>query len=61
METTGVGLDYAGIDGEALAADQTRRHAATDNFLEDSAQDIALAEPAVTAHREGRMVGNLVL
>ncbi len=52
---------HRGIDRKALAADQPRRHAAADNLLEDLAQDIALAETAVTVHREGRMVGNLVL
>ncbi len=66
LETAGIGLDHAGvhggvhggvqggIHGKALAADQSRRHAAADNLLEDLAQDIALAEAAVAVHREGR-------
>ncbi len=61
LETAGVRFDHRGIHRKALAADQPRRHAAADHLLEHLAQDIARAEAAVAVHREGRMVGNLVL
>ena len=61
LETAGVGLDHAGIDREAFAADQARGHARRNHLFEDLAQDIAVAEPAVPVDREGRVVGDLVL
>ncbi len=41
--------------------DKACRHATAHDLLEHLAQDIAVAETAVTVHREGRMVRNLVL
>jgi len=52
----GVGLDHAGIDCEALAADQSLVDAALDRRLEHLAQQVAVAETAVPVLREGRMV-----
>ncbi len=61
LKAAGIGLDHRGVHGKALAADQPRRHATADNLLEHLAQDIAVAKAAVAVHREGRMMGNLVL
>jgi hypothetical protein len=49
----GVGGDQAGVDGEALAADQAFGHAAAHDGLEQLAQQIALAEAAVAVLGEG--------
>ena len=57
----GVGLDQAGIDREAFAADQPFRDATPDGRLEQLAQEIALAEAAMTVLREGGMVGHTAL
>jgi hypothetical protein len=52
----GVRADQAGVDGEALAADQALGHAPPDHALEELAQQIALAEAAVPVLGEGRVV-----
>src|SRR6202011_3871490 len=52
----GVGLDHAGIDREALAADQPLGDAALYGRLKHLAQQVAVAEAAVPVLREGRMV-----
>src|SRR5215472_19081261 len=52
----GVGLDHAGVDREALAADQPLIDAALHCRLEHAAQQIALAEATVPVLREGRMI-----
>ncbi len=54
----GIGLDQAGIDREAIAADQPFGHAALDHRLEHLTQQIAIAEAAMPVLREGRMVRN---
>ena len=51
----------AGIDHNALAADQARFHAAADHPLEHLAQGIAVVGTAVAVHRERRMVRDPVL
>ena len=53
--------DQAAVNGEAITADQPFRHASADDRLEHAAQQVALAEAAVPALREGRMIGNLPL
>lgn len=52
----GIGLDQATIDGKALATDQPFGDAAGEHTLEQAAQEIAVAEAAVTILRKGRMV-----
>lgn len=52
----GVGADQAGIDREALAADQPFGHAAAHRRLEHLAQQIAVAEAAVSVPGEGRVI-----
>ncbi len=61
LEAAGVGLDHRGVHRKALAADQSRRHAAADHLLEHLAQDIALTEAPVAVHRKRRMVRDPVL
>jgi hypothetical protein len=53
----GVRCDQAGIDGEPFAADKPFGHAASHDGLEQVAQNIAVAESAMTVAREGRMIG----
>jgi hypothetical protein len=57
----GVRPDDAGVDGEALAADQALDHAAPHNALEELAQQIALAEAAVAVLGEGGMVRHVAV
>ena len=57
----GVGLDQTGVDGKALAADQTLVDAALQHGLEQPAQQVAVAEAAVPVLREGRMIGHLAV
>ena len=54
-----IGLDQAGIDREALAADQPLGDAARHGRLEQLAQQIAVAEAAVPVLGEGRVVGHI--
>ena len=56
----GVGLDDAGVDREAFAADQAFAHAATQHALEYMPQGVALAEAAVPVLGEGRVVRDRV-
>ena len=56
MLTMGIGADHAGIDGEALTADDALGHAASDAGLEQRAQQVAVAKPAVPVLGEGRVV-----
>lgn len=49
----GVGLDQAGIDREAVAADEPLRDAAPDGRLEQLPQKIALAETTMPVVRDG--------
>ena len=53
-----IGLDHAGVDREAFAANQSLGHAALHGRLEHLAQQIALAEATVPVLREGRVVGH---
>ena len=48
--------DHAGIDGETIAADQTFYDAPPNHRLEQLAQQISVAEPAVARLGESRMV-----
>lgn len=52
----GIGLDQAGIDRKAFAADQPLRDAALHGRLEQLAQQIALAEAALPVLREGQVI-----
>ena len=52
----GIGLDHAGVDREALAADQPLVNTAPHGRLEHLAQQIAVAETAVPVLREGRVI-----
>ena len=54
----GVGLDDAGIDREAFAADQPLAHAATQHALEHVTEGVALAEATVAVLGEGRVIGH---
>ena len=54
--TVGVGLDQAGIDREALAADQTGLDAGPHDALEDAAEEIALAKALVAGTGEGGVI-----
>jgi len=49
-------LDQAGVDCEALAADQALGHAALDARLEQQAEKIAVAEAAVPVLGKGRVI-----
>lgn len=42
-----IGLDHAGVDGEAFATNQALAHAASQHRLKDGAKCIALSEAAV--------------
>jgi hypothetical protein len=52
----GVGADVAGVDGEALAADQALGHAAAHHALEQLSQQIAVAKAAVAVLGEGGVI-----
>jgi hypothetical protein len=58
---TGVGADQAGIHRKALSANQTFRHAARHPRLEQLAEQIAVAEPAMAVLREGRVIGHVAV
>ena len=47
VAVTGVGLDQAGIDGKALAADQSLLDAALQHRLEQTSQQVTIAKAAV--------------
>ena len=51
-----VGPDHTGVHREALAADDTLGHAAPDGGLEQPAQQITVAEAAMPALAERRVV-----
>jgi len=57
----GVGLDHAGVHGEALAAHQPRRHAAAHHQLEHVAKQVALTEAAMPVLGEGGVVRDLAV
>ena len=57
----GVGGDQAGIDREAIGANQALRHAASNDGLEQMPQEIALAKAAMPVLRKGRMIGDLAV
>ncbi len=54
----GVGADDARVHSEVLAADEALGDAARDNALEQPADEVAVAETAVTVLREGGVVGD---
>src|SRR5438552_173635 len=56
VAVAGVGLDQAGIDGKALAADQSLVDAALQYRLEQTSQKVTIAKAAVAVLRECRMV-----
>ena len=60
-EAASVGLDHAGVNGEALATHQTGFHAAAHHVLKHGAQNVTVAEPAMAIDREGRVIGDSVL
>lgn len=55
----GIGPDQVGIDGEAFAADQLLGDAARHRRLEQAAQQVAVAKPAVPVLGEGGVVGHV--
>lgn len=57
-EAAGVGFQHTGIDGEALAADETGGHAGVHHLLEYQTEHVALAKPTVAVLRERRVIGN---
>ena len=50
--------DYAGIDGEAIAADQALVDTALQHRLEQPAQQVAVAKAAMPVLRESRVIGH---
>ena len=50
--------DQAGIDGEPLGAHQTFSDTTLDGHLEQLAQQVAVAEPAVPVLGERRVIGH---
>src|SRR5207248_1692817 len=54
----GIGANEAAIDGKAFTTDQALGEAALDGRLEQAAQQIAIAEAAVTVLGEGRVIGH---
>jgi hypothetical protein len=54
--TVGIGFDQAGINGEALAADQTSLDARSHHALKHTTEDIALTEALIAGARERRVV-----
>ena len=61
MITAGVRFHDAGIDREGFTLDQTGVHARPHHRLEYLAEQVAVAEPAVTIDRERRVIGHLVV
>ena len=61
MITAGVRFHDAGIDREGFTLDQTGVHARPHHRLEYLAEQVAIAEPAVTIDRESRVIGNIVV
>ena len=53
--TARVGLDHAGIHGEALATNQPARHASPHHAVEDLAKHVAVAEAPVAVDRKRRV------
>ena len=51
-----LGLDQAGVHGEALAADQAFRHAPAQDHVEQLTQQVALPKTAVAVLGEGRVI-----
>src|SRR6202023_1202296 len=58
VAVTGIGVDQAGVDGKAFATDQPLVDAALQDGLEQTPQQIALAEAAMAVLRKGRVVGH---
>jgi phage terminase large subunit-like protein len=54
--TVGIGFDQAGINGEALAADQTSLDTRSQHALKHATEDIALTEALIAGARERRVV-----
>jgi hypothetical protein len=59
--TMRIRYDHAGIDGKALATDQTFSHAASNHRLEQLAQKVGVAEPAMARLGKGRVVRHLAI
>ena len=53
--------DHAGIDGEALAADKPFSHASPHYRLEQLAQEISIAEPAMARLGESRVIRHVAV
>ena len=53
--------DQAGIDDEALVADQTLGHGPRDRSLEQPAQQISVLQKAMAVRRESRVVGHVAI
>jgi hypothetical protein len=61
MVMAGVGLHHAGINGEAVAFNQTSVHAGPYHRFKDLAQEATVPETAVAIDRECRVIRHLVV
>src|SRR5271169_1494341 len=61
MITAGVRFHDTGIDRKSFTLDQTGVHARSHHRLEYLAEQVAIAEPAVTIDRKRRVIGRLVV
>src|SRR6185369_14704419 len=61
MIAASIGLDHAGINGEAFTLDQASIHAGPHHSLEQLPEDVAAAEPTVAIDRERRVVRHPVV
>ena len=61
VAVAGIGLDQAGVDGKAFAADQPLGNAPLQHGLEQSPQQVAVTKAAMAVLREGRVVGHLAV
>jgi hypothetical protein len=57
----GICCDQAGIDGKPLATNQTFRHTPFDDALEQMAQDVAIAEAAMSVAGECRVIRDFAI
>jgi len=61
MIAASISLHHTGVDSEAFTPDQPCIHASKYHRLKCMAQNVAVAEAAVTIDRERRMIGDRVV